>query len=115
MTGLDLRRHVAGFYSVVDMPAGKNFRVTVTLSYQGWEEMVTARVEHGLEAGLADIEKGDFTEVTSTDESHRYKCCGLAQTCASRAPVRSRQLRCKTLNAGPPFLTDAVPVLVTSG
>lgn len=49
----------------------KNRPVTVTLSYQDWEEMVTARIERGIEAGLADIEKGDFTEITPTSAEER--------------------------------------------
>lgn len=49
----------------------KNRPVTVTLSYQDWEEMVTARIERGIEAGLAEIEKGDFTEITPTSAEER--------------------------------------------
>mgnify|MGYP003113273158 FL=1 len=49
----------------------KNRPVTVTLSYQDWQEMVTARIERGIEAGLADIEKGSFTEITRTSAEER--------------------------------------------
>jgi prevent-host-death family protein len=49
----------------------KNRPFTVTLSYQDWEEMVTARIERGLDAGLADIDQGNFTEITSTSAQER--------------------------------------------
>lgn len=49
----------------------KNRPVAVTLSYQDWEDMVTARIERGLEAGFADIELGNFTEITSNSAEER--------------------------------------------
>ncbi|MBM1817417.1 type II toxin-antitoxin system Phd/YefM family antitoxin [Pseudosulfitobacter pseudonitzschiae] len=49
----------------------KNRPVTVTLSYQDWEEMVNARIERGLQAGLDDIEQGRFTEISETSTAER--------------------------------------------
>ncbi len=49
----------------------KNRPVTVTLSYQDWEDMLAARIERGIEAGLAGIEKGNYTEITPTSTEER--------------------------------------------
>lgn len=49
----------------------QNRPVTVTLSYHDWEEMVSARIERGLDAGITDIDQGNFTEITRTSAEER--------------------------------------------